>query len=386
MTTPFAAPLWSSGFRPFLLLGMAWGAVAPLGWVAAPLGWWPSGSYWLASHWHGHEMVFGFAVAIIAAVLLTAIPGWAATDEIAGGRLAVLAAAWVAGRVAMVTAGPGVPWAALADCVFLPLLAALLATTLARARDRRFVAPVALVAVLAVANALFHYALAAHGAGAAAGVLTASVLLVVVLYSVVAGLFIPVFTGTRLGVRMVDGRIGAAAIASIAAFAVAEVGGLDDAVRASLAGAAAALSALRLARWRGWRARDDALVWSLHAGYAWLPVALGLRAAGALGVAGAEAAWIHAFTIGALGITILGLATRMALRHTGRPLVAPHAMVAAYLLMFGAAATRLGASLAPGGVPVTLAALLWGAALCLYLACFARTLVAPSLPRGAPSG
>lgn len=385
MTARFTAPIWSSGFRPFLLLGMAWGAVAPLGWVAAPLGLWPSGSYWLASHWHGHEMVFGFAVAIVAAVLLTAIPGWAATDEIAGGRLAALAAAWFAGRVAMVVTGPGAPWAALADCLFLPLLAVLLAPTLARARDRRFLVPVALVVVLAVANAVFHYALAFHGAGAAARVLAASVLLVMVLYSLVAGLFIPVFTGTRLGVTIVDGRLGAVAVASIAAFAAAEMAEQEQAVRAALAGLAAALNGLRLARWRGWHASDDPLLWSLHLGYAWLPVALGLRAAGALGAAGAEATWMHAFTIAALGITILGLATRMALRHTGRPLVAPRAMVAACLLVLGAAAARLGASLAPGAVPVTLAALFWSAALCMYLGCFARTLVAPSLPRAVPS-
>jgi uncharacterized protein involved in response to NO len=364
---------------------MAWGVVAPLGWVAAPLGLWPSGPYWLSSHWHGHEMVFGFAVAIVAAVLLTAIPGWAATDEIAGGRLAALVAAWLAGRLAVVAVEPGVIWAVLVDCSFLPLLAAFLAPTLARARDRRFLAPVALVAVLAVTNGLFHYALALHGAGAAAKVLTASVLLLMVLYSVVAGLFIPVFTGTRLGVTIVDGRLGAVAVASIAAFAAGEMAVQDQTVRAALAGLAAALNGLRLARWRGWHAGDDPLLWSLHLGYAWLPVALGLRAAGALGSAGAEAAWVHAFTIGALGITILGLATRMALRHTGRPLVAPHAMVAAYLLMLGAAAARLGASLAPGAVPVTLAALLWSAALCTYLGCFARTLVAPSLPRAVPS-
>jgi len=61
-------------------------------------------------------------------------------------------------------------------------------------------------------------------------------------------------------------------------------------------------------------------------------------------------------------------------------------MVAAYLLMLGAAAARLGAALAPGFAPLALAALGWSAALGLYVGCFARTLVAPSLPRVAPSG
>ena len=47
---------------------------------------------------HGHEFVFGFAAAIIFGVVLTALPSWAGTAEVDGGRLKLLVALWLAGR------------------------------------------------------------------------------------------------------------------------------------------------------------------------------------------------------------------------------------------------------------------------------------------------
>jgi uncharacterized protein involved in response to NO len=68
--------LWRLGFRPFYLLGAAFAAVGVPLWVVfyagaarAPAG--------LPAHlWHSHEMVFGFAVAIIAGFLFTAVRNW----------------------------------------------------------------------------------------------------------------------------------------------------------------------------------------------------------------------------------------------------------------------------------------------------------------------
>ena len=51
------APLWSSGFRPFFLLGASYGPLAAALWMLVPL----------PSIWHAHEMVYGFATAIVRA-------------------------------------------------------------------------------------------------------------------------------------------------------------------------------------------------------------------------------------------------------------------------------------------------------------------------------
>ena len=70
-------PLLRLGFRPFFL-GAALFAVLAAGlWAAAYAGWLcglaPRGR-WLI--WHMHEMPFGFAVAVIAGFLLTAVQTW----------------------------------------------------------------------------------------------------------------------------------------------------------------------------------------------------------------------------------------------------------------------------------------------------------------------
>jgi uncharacterized protein involved in response to NO len=211
--------------------------------------------------WHGHEMLFGFAVAIIAAVLLTAIPTWALTDEVTEGRLVVLAALWLAGRLAMLASGALPPWAtATADSVFLPVLALVLAPTVLRARRKWFVAPLVILLVLAAANVAFHVAAVAGEPRAAARGLEAGLLLIMLLYALAGGLLIPVFTSARVPMRAFMIPLDVLAVASVAAFVVGEFLEVALATRGLLAGVAAAANLVRLARWRGWKVRDDPLL------------------------------------------------------------------------------------------------------------------------------
>jgi uncharacterized protein involved in response to NO len=270
---------------------------------------------------------------------------------------------------------------AAAESVFLPALALVLAPTVLRARRKWFVAPLAILLVLAAANVAFHCAVAADELRAAARALEAALLLVMVLYTLAGGLLIPVFTRNRLPEVTFSIPVEVAAVAAVAAFALAEFLEAPLPVRGTLAALAAAANALRLARWRGWRLFDEPLLWTLHLGYAWLVAALALRALAALGGPAPELAWMHAFTVGALGITILGLATRIVLRHTGRALVVPGAMIAAYALMIGAAITRVATAFAPSLWLLVGSGLLWSAALGIYFVCWARCLIGPSLPR-----
>lgn len=383
------APLWSSGFRPFLLLGTAWGALLLPLWLAEYALAGTAMPRLAAPLWHGHEMLFGFAAAIVAAVLLTAIPSWAITDEITGARLAALAALWLVGRLAMLASGALPSWAtATADLVFLPALALMLAPTVLRARRKWFVAPLAIVLVLAGLNGTFHLA---PDPGAQSRALEASLLVVMLLYTLAGGLLIPVFTGNRLretgrGAVTFSVPLEGIAATAVAAFAIAEISDASLATRGAAAGVAAVANAVRLARWQGWKVLDDPLLWSLHLGYAWLVAALALRALAALGGPVPELAWTHAFTVGALGITILGLATRIVLRHTGRPPAVPGVMVLAYTMMLGAAVARVGTTFEPRLALLVASGVLWSAALATYLVWCARFLVARSLPRGAGEG
>jgi uncharacterized protein involved in response to NO len=207
------------------------------------------------------------------------------------------------------------------------------------------------------------------------------------LFTLYGGLFIPAFTrrylvprGERSGPILMP--LEYATAAAMVAFAVSDLLNLSSVVMISAALAAAAVHAVRFARWRGWRTAGEPLLWPLHLGYAWLIAGLLLRAAAELTPRVPREAWIHAFTLGAYGMLKIGLMPRVVLRHTGRALVVPPVMRAAFLMVLGGALLRLAYSIhGLGEWALTASVLLWGAAFVVYLSLYAPMLLRPSLPR-----
>jgi len=176
-----------------------------------------------------------------------------------------------------------------------------------------------------------------------------------------------------------------AAVGALLLLAVLDLAAAPAAWTGGAALACALLHGWRTARWQGWRVADVPLVLVMHLGFAWLVLAFALKAAAELTGVVPEAAWLHAFTVGSLGLMMLGLMTRVSLRHTGRPLVVPPAMLIAYVLMFVAALLRLAATVhGLGNAVVALAAALWAAAFMLYFVVFCKALLTPSAPRSSP--
>jgi uncharacterized protein involved in response to NO len=338
--------------------------------------------------WHAHEFVYGFAGAVVCGVLLTALPSWTGAHELRGAPLAALAALWLAGRVSMLAAG-AVPamLSTIADCALFVVLAAMLAPVLGGGRGRLFVWTLPPLAGLAAGNLVFHLAAArADTAGALWGV-RLGVHALAFLFSLYGGLLVPAFTrrylrerGETCGAILVP--LEYATALAMLAFAAADLSGAPRGWMIAAGLAAAAVHAVRAARWRGWRTAAEPLLWTLHLGYLWFIAMLALRVAEALSPAVPRGSWIHAFTLGALGMFMTGLMTRVALRHTGRPLVVAPAMRAAYALAFAAALARLGyAALDLGAWTLAASALAWAGAFVIYLAEYGAMLVRPSLPR-----
>ncbi|CAG0958793.1 hypothetical protein BURK1_00600 [Burkholderiales bacterium] len=381
-TLPFAS-LWASPFRPLCVLGVAYGIALMAAWLAVRAGVAAAPD---APLWHGHEMLFGFASAIVCAIALTALPGWAGTPEIRGAPLAGLVALWAVARAGFWFRDALPAWLGVATaCALWVVLGAMLARQLMRIADRTWLLLLVVIAGMFAGEALF-------GAGEVQTGLRAALYSIVLLFALAGGVFTPVFTGNHLratgrGAQAPFVRpLEVASIGAIVVLAAVDLAGAPASWRAVAAFAAFILHAVRLGRWRGWKVLDVPLLWTMHAGYAWLVAAFLLRALGELGLPGAERAWLHAFTAGALGSVMIGLMTRVALRHTGRPLAIPRAMVAAFLLVQAAALIRTGAAIANGGEAwVAAAGLAWIAAFALYLVCYGSILVTPSLPRAVAS-
>ena len=382
-------PLLSSAFRPFYLLGALYAPLLTAAWLGAYLGLWDVPSVGTPLRlWHGHEMIFGFAAAIIAGIVLTALPSWAGTEEIRGGRLALLVLIWLFGRIAFWAA----PWLpplipAAIDLLLFPALFLLLAPQLARAGNRFYLLLLPILLALAAANAAYHAGILTARSHLAGLGLRGALYAIVVLYVLKGGVLTPIFTGNALREK---GRgeqapfnleLELLAVAVVLLLAVLDLVGAPSPWTGLAALACAGVHAARAARWRGWRLPDVPLVFVMHLGFAWLVFAFALKAAAELAGLVPEAAWVHAFTVGSLGLMMLGLMTRVSLRHTGRPLVVPAEMKAAYAIMFVAALVRLAATVhGLGDWAVALAAVLWGLTFLLYLLCFGAMLLQPSLP------
>jgi uncharacterized protein involved in response to NO len=377
-----AFALWRLGFRPFYLLGALFAALGIPLWVAVFAGAASLPQGLPPQTWHAHEMVFGFALAIIAGFLFTAVRNWTSQPTPTGAHLAALAGLWMAARIAFVAGAPGL--GLLIELAFLLLVAIALLRPLLRSRNRRNYFVGVLFAVLAAADLLFW----AAGQGLAGGVNPDTVVrfglyLVATLTFVIGGRVIPMFTanGAR-GVRQFrHARLDEAAIAaSVVAFAL-ELSGVSGALLALVAVAAAVLQAIRLAGWGPQGTLDKPILWILHASYGWAAVGFALMAAGALGWVPRTLS-VHAFSVGLVGGLIIGMITRTALGHTGRMLVAGRSETAMYAMVQLAALLRVfGPLVAPGHTPrfIELSSVLWAAAFLLYLVVYWPRLTRPRI-------
>ena len=146
-------------------------------------------------------------------------------------------------------------------------------------------------------------------------------------------------------------------------------------------GVAGLLSLLQLVRWRPYAVRGNPLLWILYVGYAGLGVGLAMAACAIADVDLPPALPVHMIAMAGFSVLIIGMVTRTALGHLGRPLATDRSMLASYLLILLAVALRLGAIVpsAFSQASLHLSAVAWIAALALYLWRFAPLLIRRAL-------
>ncbi len=378
-TPPRGFALFALGFRPFFLLAAAAAALLVPLWIAMLTGLLPLAPILPAMVWHGHEMVFGFAAAVIVGFLLTAAQNWTGLSTPSGWPLAALAALWLAGRVVLFSAMPVL--AAVVDVSFLIVSALVLARVLIRAGNRRnYFIPI-LLTVLARANALTHAG--SHGWLAVSPLtgLHLAVALVTLLETVIAGRIVPSFTANALRTTpwknaYVDRVAIAGTAVALGLWAFDAPAGLTGFV-ALIAGI---VQAARVWGWRPLATLRTPLLWVLHLSHAWIVVALFLLAAVGAGLAEPTPV-LHLLTVGGMGGLIIGMITRTAIGHTGRLLRIGRVETACYVLLQLSVILRVLPQFGLLGEAYTVvlwhSAMAWSACFALYVVKFAPILINP---------
>ena len=187
-------PVWGMAFRPFYPLAALYGAFSILLWSFGYQGTAALPNYF----WHAHEMIWGYAGAVVVAFLLTAVATWTKQPRTWGTPLMVLALLWLLAR-AFAFAAPLTLAAGIASVAFYWFAAWHMGAAVVRSRNKRNYLAVAALFVFGLLQALFHWQLARHNFSALAGGLFAGLSVVAGFIGLVGMRVIPFFTAKRLG-------------------------------------------------------------------------------------------------------------------------------------------------------------------------------------------
>ena len=377
-------PLWRLGSRPFFLGGAGFATLAILLWLAflgGVLHWQPAGGM-LA--WHRHEMMFGFAAAIVAGFLLTAVQNWTATPGLTGRPLAVLAGIWLAGRLAWLLGAP--LWLLVpVDVAFLPLAAIVVGRQIFSVKQiRNYPVPILLL-LMTAANSVTLAGLVQGDDELQRQGVHAGLWLVAAMMGLIGGRVIPFFTQRGLMRKTQAPAIPAldrVAMGSAVLAAVLTAAGqtLTPSPWMAIVFAVMGISTLiRMARWQDRGIWGVPLLWSLHLAFLWLALAPLGMALWHLGIIDSLSLPLHALTIGAMGGLILAMIARVTLGHTGRPLQPPAAMSVAFIALNASALSRVMMSTGASSWLLWLSGALWILAFGLYLFYYARMLFEPRI-------
>ena len=372
--------LWNLGFRPFYLLATLFGAFSVLLWMAQFSGL-ISTSYLQGPLWHGHEMLFGYSTAVIAGFLLTAVRAWTNQPTPSGAPLMALAALWLGGRVLVLT--PFALAATIVNAAFPVAVAVAIAIPILRSRNVRNYFFIGLLLLMSALIVTVHLAVRElFGFSPRLGMqLALDVVLFIMV--VMGGRVIPMFTNNGVpGAHATrNALLEKIALGMVLMLFVADLLQWPPAAIAIVTMAAALAHGGRLILWQPWRTLATPLVWILHAAYAWIVLHLFLRGLSALDLLPGSYA-IHALTVGAIGGLTLGMMTRTARGHTGRPLVADGFERMIFLLVQIAAVVRVFGPMALPGwtlACIQVSAMLWAAACGLYAIRYWPVLTRPRL-------
>ena len=374
-----APPILQNAFRPFFIGAALIAALMVPLWASQYLGFvsllLPGGV-----SAHSHEMLYGFVAAIVCGFSLTAIPNWTGRSPVAGLPLAALFTLWLAGRSMLFW--PESLIATGLDLAFLFVLAGVALREILAGKNWRNL-PVTLILG---AFALSH--LAFHQPGLAVFAPRASLAVAAVLIGLIGGRITPSFTRNWMAgcnhpktsampapMLLLDklslGLLGLA----LAGWVVAP----DSMIIGAGLLLAGALHLFRVSRWQGLSTLSEPLVWSLHAGMAWVGLGTILLGVGALWpVILPASAGLHAIAAGAIGTMALAVMTRVCLGHTGRARTAGGVETVIFALVHAGASLRVIAAITGNAVwPLILGAVLWSAAFALFAIVYTPMLFEP---------
>lgn len=270
--------------------------------------------------WHAHEMLYGYAMAVIAGFLLTAAWNWTGEKTASGAGLVWIFVPWVVARVLMAGGTGYLLYAAIADLVFMLGMGFATGRPIVKTMQNRQIPVLLIMLLLALANLAFYLG--------AAGVLDSGVRLGIYggLYIVLGMVLfmgrrvIPFFTQRGVGypVELKNARWNDIATYLLyPVFLLSEVFFPQSLAGAILAAGLFISNSIRVNGWHTLGIWQKPLLWGLFASFVMINLGFLLRALTPLTTL-PDYLPIHAFAVGGIGIITISMMARVTLGHTGR--------------------------------------------------------------------
>ncbi len=387
--------LFASGFRPFFIAAASLSSLAISYWLLLFLGIVPATdlNYYPPLTWHMHEMVYGYAGAVIAGFLLTAVKAWTGLDTLRGWPLAILFTIWLGARCLPFLGTDFVWLVALLNPLFFIYLGLAIAIPIIKSGNNRNLFVVLIMLVLAISNATLHAALLGlfNSASSNSPVIANTAIaiafyLLLLLIIIIAGRVFPMFSTNGLGGIYSAKKYQWLEIACVLSFLIFGVANIIDQsgqklapfILLFLAVLVVTLHSRRVAGWFHWRIWTKPLIWVLHAGYYFLIVGVLLTGLSAY-YPEARVPGLHAMLAGGLGLITLGMMARVTLGHTGRDIHQPNKSISlVFILVAVAALTRVFLPLVGPKLyllSLKLSGVFWSLGFLLFIALYIRALV-----------
>lgn len=314
-------PIWLRGFRPFFI-GASLFAIATM---ATWLGVYRFGLQLQLDgisifQWHAHEMLYGYSMAVIAGFLLTAAWNWTGEKTAAGAGLAWIFFPWLAARLLMGAGTPYLPYAAVADLFFMLALGFATARPIVKARQKRQIPVLVIMALLALANLAFYLGAAGLWPPGVRLGIYGGLYIVLGMVLFMGRRVIPFFTQRGVGypVELKNSRLNDIATYILyPLFVLSEVFLPQHAAGAVLAAALLVSNSIRVNGWHTLGIWQKPLLWGLFAAFVMINLGFLLRAM-SLFTALPDFLPVHAYAVGGIGIVTVSMMARVTLGHTGR--------------------------------------------------------------------
>lgn len=332
--------LFNIGFRPFFLGAAIFSIVSMSLWaIIYSFGMHMSFSEISAVQWHAHEMLYGYAMAVIAGFLLTAVRNWTNKPTVSGRPLQALFLLWLIPRVLILFENVPLHITALFDIGFVVMLTFCIAKPIVIAKQWKQMGVLSKVLLLGIGNILFYLgALGVLEQGIHWG-LYSGLYLVIALILTMSRRLVPFFIERGVGYEVTLRNFKVLDIAGLLMFLLFFVFDTFLANRSVASVFAAILFVLHSIRLIGWYTHgiwDKLLLSSLYGAYAFSVSGFALYLLSTMGLLSPFFA-VHAFAVGGIGLITLSMMARVSLGHTGRSVHEPPKLLALPVLLLTAA-------------------------------------------------